>query len=378
MEMIVQVLQENLSKSLLIASRFTSPKAQLPILGNLLLSAKKNKLLISATNLESSVSLTIGAKVEKEGELTIPAKTISDLVNNLKDGQINLKVDKEKLIITCQDFVSEISGINAGDFPSIPQPTDTNFISLNKEFFFSSLNKTLFSVSIDETRPVLTGVLLILRNEELILVSTDGFRLSQKKIKIKNLNIQEELKVIIPKNALVELLKLGEQVEDVKMFFNKKENQVVFDIFNGILASRVIEGEFPDFERIIPKNAKVKVEVDREEFLRAIKLASVFAKDSANVVKLNIFENSLKISAESSQSGKQEMGLDIKTEFEDDTPKDKGFLIAYNYRFLEDFLLTAEEDVVKLEFSDPNSPGLFLDSKDPDYLHIIMPVRLQE
>lgn len=370
----VQILQETLSKNLLIATRFVSFKSQLPVLGNILLSAKDNKLLIVATNLESSICLSVGARVIKEGEITVPAKVITDLISHLKPGQVNIKVEKEKLSISSQGFNSEVVGMNANDFPSVPQILKGKPVVFPKEKFISSLDQVLFSVSTDETRPVLTGVLFIFRKGEIVLVSTDGFRLTQKRIKTDGFEFEEEKRLIIPKSTLSEILRLAGE-EEVSLSLDEKENQVVFGISDSVLASRIIEGDFPDFERIIPKDSKIKVNLDKEEFLRAVRLASVFARDAANVVKLHISQGEVKILAESSQSGRQETKLDAKVELGEE--KDS-FLIAYNYRFLEEFLDAIEGDEVRMEFSDANSPGLFLDTKDQNFLHIIMPVRLQE
>jgi len=374
--MIIQVLQENLSNAITTTSRFASIKAQLPVLANILLSAKKNKLIISATNLEMSVSLSIGAKVKKEGDVTIPARVINDLVNNLKPGQINLSSEKEKLIIKTSGFNSEISGMNSSDFPKIPQSISGKSIDLVREDFYKSLSQVLFSVSVDETRPVLTGVLVIMNKSGMIMVSTDGFRLSQKKLSLKSGEIREG-KMIIPRNTLSELLRLSDDEKNIKFLIDEKENQVMFGISDAVLSSRIIDGEFPDFKRIIPKESKINLNVDKEELLRAIKLASVFARESANVVKIAVKKDSLEVSAESSQSGSQVMEVDAKIQSDEVLPKD-GFVIAFNYRFLEDFLNAIEGEDVRIEFSEENSPGVFLDPKDKDFLHIIMPVRLND
>jgi DNA polymerase-3 subunit beta len=374
--MIIQVLQENLSNAITITSRFASVKAQLPVLANILLSAKKNKLIISATNLEMSVSLFVGAKVKSGGDITIPARVINDLVNNLKPGQINLSAKKERLSIKTSGFSSDISGMNSSDFPKVPQSIPGKALDLSREDFYSSLSQVLFSVSVDETRPVLTGVLVIMSKTGMVLVSTDGFRLSQKKLTLKNVDSKEG-KIIIPKNTLSELLRLSNDEKSIKFLIDEKENQVMFGISDAVLSSRIIDGEFPDFERIIPKESKISVNVDKEELLRAIKLASVFARDAANVVKLSVKKTSLEISAESSQSGSQVTEVDAKVKSDGPLPKE-GFEIAFNYRFLEEFLNAIEGEDVRIEFSQENSPGVFLDPKDKDFLHIIMPVRLND
>ena len=363
----LQCLQENLARTLTIVSRFTYPKVQLPVLANILLSAKKNTLLVSATNLETSICVSVGAKVDKEGEITVPARVVTEIISNLAMGQISLKAEKEQLSISAPNFESTLSGMNSSDFPLVPQEVSKDILAIPKDVFLDSLSCVLFSSSVDDTRPVLTGILLIIKKGEIVLVSTDGFRLSQKKIKVKT---DKEITMILPSTVLGELVRLPIEDEQIAFSFKKGENQVVFGFSGTVLTSRIIEGEFPDFEKILPKSSNVKVTLDKEELLRAVKLASVFARDAANVVKLTVKKDLLNISAESSRSGKQDARVEAKVEGE-------GIIIAFNYRFLEEFLNAVKGEEVRLEFSNPNAPGVFLDPKDPDFLHIIMPVRIQ-
>jgi DNA polymerase-3 subunit beta len=367
----LQVLQDKLSKGLSIASRFASQRAQLPVLGNILFTTKKNKLLLSSTNLEISVAISLGAQVEKDGQITIPSRTITDLVNNLPNEVVNLTGEKEKMFVKTENFESTVAGMNASDFPDIPQTAGKGSLNVSSEIFQKSLSQVLFAASVDETRPILTGVLFLFKKGSLTMVATDGFRLSQKKLSLKG--ITKSSKVINPKNALNELLRLVGDDEDVKFGVKKTDNQVVFVFDNITLSSRILEGEFPDFEKIIPKKSEIKINVDKQELLRAVKLASVFARDSANIVRLKVKKKSMDVSAESQQSGEQKTQLDVKVE--GDTGK--GFEIAFNYRFLEEFLGAIEGEDVELKFSDPSAPGVFLDPKDKEYLHLIMPVKTQ-
>lgn len=369
----LQVLQENLAKAVSFASRFTSSKAQLPVLGNILFSAKKTNLQVSSTNLEISTAISIGAQVKEEGELTIPGRVIAEIVTNLPSGPVNLESEKEQLTVTTSNFSSRVLGMNASDFPKIPQDIDKAAkFSLPKEEFLSGLSKVLFAASIDETRPTLTGILFIFEKETLSLIATDGFRLSQNKIKAGKVGFKG--RVILPKTGLSEISRLGGDVEEISFSFKDKESQAVFGVGNIVLATRIIEGDFPDYEKIIPKNPLYTISLDKEDLIRSVKLASVFARESANVVKLRLNDGSINISAESSQSGNQMTKVDAKVEGK---PPDD-FEIAFNYRFLEDLLLAISGEEVKMEFSDKNAPGVFTDPKDFDFLHLIMPVRIQE
>jgi len=365
----VSVLQENFAKSLSLASRFISTRTQLPVLGNILLVAKKTRLLVSSTNLEVSVACSIGANVEKEGEITVPGRTITDLVTNLPSEKITLEVEKEQLKIHTPTFESTLSGMNAADFPSVPAAVGKEgTLSLPRESFLGALAQVLFAASIDETRPILTGVLFVFQKGQLVLVATDGFRLSQKKIQVRAKGKEERL--VLPKSVLGELSRTAEG-EEILLSVNKKENQVLFGTEGVVLSSRVLEGEFPDYEKIIPKEGGTKIIIDKDELLRAVKLSSVFAREAANIVRINLGKDFLDVSAESSTSGSQKTRVDAKVEGE------AKLEIAFNYRFLEEFLHAVKAEEVDLELSGPSSPGIFKDPTDPAFLHLIMPVRIQ-
>jgi len=260
--------------------------------------------------------------------------------------------------------------MNASDFPSIPNPISSGAISFESKIFKNSLEKVLYAVSSDETRPALTGILVIADKDGLKLVATDGFRLSQVGLGVESKMLKKN--IIIPKNCLTEVERLLTEEGEFKLSLNDKDNQIVFEIGNAILTSRLIEGDYPDFERIIPKSSKINIDVDKEEFLKAVKLGGIFARDAANVVKLEVGEGYVDVLAESSRSGNQKTRVDAKVEKED---KEK-LLIAFNYKFLEDYLNSVEGENIGMGFNDANSPGTFTDPKDKNYLHIIMPVKL--
>jgi DNA polymerase-3 subunit beta len=366
----LQVLQEELVKNINIAQRFTSGRAQLPVLGNVMLEASGNKLYISATNLENSIYTSIGAKVEKDGEITVPVKILYDLISNLDSGNVELSSEKEVLEVLSGNFSSKITGVNTSDFPSIPKRIDKESLNLPFNLFKDSLNKILFSVSNDETRPILTGVLMLFKKNAVVFVSTDGFRLSKKMLGGKG--VASESKLIVPKGILTEIARLETENEDI--LISTKDGQVVFKVGSMILSSRVIEGDFPDYEKIIPKSSDIKINIDKQDFLRGIKLASVFARDSANIVKLVIENDGVVLNAESQAHGNQKNKVDAKVE---SSVKSAPLLeIAYNFRFIEEFLQIVTSDV-EITFTNSNSPGVFNDLSDSDLLHLIMPVRLQ-
>lgn len=368
----LQILQENLEKALGITSKFTNNKAQLPILGNILLSARKNKILISSTNLEISACVQVGAKIDEEGEISIPSKTILDLVLNLPKEAIDLESEKEQLKVSTSGFSSVVLGMDSTDFPKVPSLVDEkNSLTFIKKELVDALNKVSFATSTDETRPILTGVLFVLKNNNLSLVATDGFRLSQKHIVLTE-NKGGNKTVVIPKNILVEIGRNVFGGENIVFDLEDTEKQVVFGLEDTVLTSRILEGDYPDFEKIIPKGSTIKVYVDKEELLRAVKLASIFARESANVVKIKILKDSLKIYGESGQTGNQETKIDAKVERNDSND----FEIAFNYRYLEDFIHSVVGEEILMEFINSTSASVFKDTSDNNYLHLIMPVKI--
>ncbi len=367
----LQILQENLNQALLTTSRFSNSKAQLPVLGNVYFSAKGSKLQVASTNLEVSVSLKIAAKIEEEGEITIPGRTISEIISNLTAGNITFTSEKEQISLTKDTFHSRLSGMNAADFPKVVDTLPKEGIfEISIKDLSEGFSKVFFATASDETRPILTGILLIFSKSSLTLVATDGFRLSQKKIKqeVKS----EDRRIVIPKNSLSEAIKIFEKEDKFNLSYQESQNQVLFGVGDSVLASRVIDGNFPDFEKIIPKETKIKVNVDREDFLRAVKLSSVLARESANIIKIKLNKDSLSIKAESSTSGEGESSVEAKVEGDV-----KDFEIAFNFRFLEEFIHSCGSTDIQMEFIDGDSAGIFRDSGDLDYLHLIMPVKIQ-
>ncbi len=370
------VSRKSLVDALSIATRFTTSKAQLPILGNVLLESKSNKLNISATNLEMSISLSIAAKIEKEGSITVPSKIIYEVVSNLNSESVDLSVEKEQLFIKSSGFSSKLLGINTSDFPRVPSSVSASVSEIEPAVLSSVLPKVVYAISSDETRPTLTGVLVLFEENRLSLVATDGFRLSKYTIALKNR--EKGTKVILPKGILAEL---GRLIKKEKLLFEyrKEDKQVVFQIGSVFLSSRVIEGDFPDYEKIIPSASKLRISVDKNDLLQSVKLAGVFARTSSNVVNFTVGEKTLKLVAESSQSGSQESVVDVKVECDDkDLFSEKGeFVIAFNCEFVENYLNSVDGNDLEIGFNDVNSPGVFLDTKDKNLVHLIMPVRLQ-
>ena len=395
----VSILQENLNKGLSITSRIISSKTILPILNNILISTEEGKLKLTATNLETGINIWLPAKKEKTGKFTVPAKDITEFISSLPAGKIELKKRQEKLQLVSGSYKAVFNGMSAAEFPNVPSLKDKTISSKNlKKFkidvkeFINIVNGICFAAAIDETRPILTGVRLSCIGKKIQFVATDGYRLSLKKIKLdKEVNIPT---LIIPAKTLVEVAKIikgeGELKKNKKLQITiiKEVKQIIFSFNNIEVVARLIEGEFPDFTKIIPEKGNTRVFIDRESFDKAVKSSSIFARRSANIIKLKILtegqlsskeksstigagQAKLKVMANAPEIGENEIQLEVKV-------NGKETNIAFNYRFLQDFISSFDDELFILELSGSLKPGLFKIEKDPSFFHIIMPVRLQE
>ncbi len=368
----VSLLQENFSKALGIVSRSIAPKAALPVLSNVVLATDKGRLKLSATNLESGINLWLGAKVEKEGSIAIPAKVLTEYVSSLPPEKISLQVKENTLFLASSGNKANFSGGPVADFPKIVSFPGKSDLVFKKSDFSEKLNQVIFAAASDEGRPVLTGILLRVDKNGLSLVATDGYRLSVKKIRTEKGSLKED--ILIPARALLEVARISQekndQAEEIKMALTKDKNQVVFSLSGVDYSSRLIDGEFPEFERIVPESSKIKAEFDQEEFYRAVKIAAIFAREQANVVKLGLDKDKIVVSAESPQVGANETEIEAKVS--------GGKLeIAFNCRFLLDLLGAVSAEEMVLEASEALSPGVFKLKKDSSFFHLIMPVRIQ-
>lgn len=368
-KMKLSVLQENLVKGLSIVSRLATSKTQLPVLANILLITEKGKLKLSATDLETGINFYLGAKIEKEGAITIPAKVLFEFISSLSADKVNLETKGDSLQILSGNSKAEINGIGAAEFPKIPGFSGKPTLSFAVETFKEMVDQVAFAAATDEGRPVLTGVRVAVENNNLVLAATDGYRLSVKEL--KDLKAGELKKVlIIPARTLQEVSRIKEEGR-VKILLMKKGNQMIFGFEDVEVVTRLIEGEFPAFEKIIPQEKKTSLIAEREELLKAVKIAAIFARETANIVKFSILNSQFSISANGPQVGSNESVVEAKIEGEENK-------IAFNFRYLLDFLSSIISEEIIFEMTGPLNPGVFKSKGDPSLLHIIMPVRVQE
>lgn len=372
----LSILQENLSQGLVIASRSVATRAQLPVLGNVLLGTDKGRLKLSATNLETGINLWLGAKIEKEGAISIPAKILTEFVSSLPAGRVEIESRENTLYLTSGSYEASFVGLAANEFPTVPSMKTKAVLKFESSLLSSAINQTALAAAQDEGRPILTGVLLKSQNKELTLVATDGYRLSLKKLKkVVGIEKVKEFKkgLVLPARTLLEVARVATEETEGKigLAVTPKASQVIFAVDDIEIVSRLIEGNFPDFEKIIPDKGKTKALVEREELTRAVRIASIFARESANIVKFSLQKGNLEVSANTAQVGDNKSRVEAKIEGE--TGK-----IAFNSRYLLDFLNIVGADQISFEMTGSLNPGVFKPVGDDSYLHIIMPVRVQK
>jgi DNA polymerase-3 subunit beta len=290
----LQVTQENLTRALGAVARVANSRGTLPILANVLVKTSNNRLSLSATNLDIAITQYIGAKVEQEGSITVPARLMQEFISSLPSGVINLELDETKLKISTDQYHSTVNGILADDFPVMPAITSGKSVKLDGKLLKKGLQQVVFAASNDESRPVLTGVLLHSVEGKLYLAATDSYRLAEKEIG----KTKEEVNLLVPATALNDLLRvLGDEVEEVTVTYD--EQQILFNVGDVELVARLLEGKYPDYRKLIPSSFGVTVELKKADLLNVTKVSSLFARESAGSVTIKVDEIAQELSIRS-------------------------------------------------------------------------------
>ncbi len=364
------ILQQDLLPALSSVSRSCGVRSTLPVLANILLEAEGNTLKLSATNLEIGVVKSVKAKITEAGSVSVPAKTLLEIVSSLPQESIEIHSSEDQLKIATSKFSGTLNGISSNEFPSIPLSSE-NTVQVETKAIKEGLPSISFAAASDEGRPILTGILTEIKKNTLELVATDGFRLAHK---TTTLSGKEEVsfRSLIPRRTFEEVVRLineEPELECIEIATSENQNQMIFKLNQTLVSSRLIEGQFPAWDKIIPTEFKNRVMVDRAELLKAVKLASVFAKDSANVVKVQTLPKGLKLTSEAKELGTQESELEASVEGEE-------LMVAFNSRYMVDALSNCSASQVALEFSGNLSATLIKPIGEEGLEYVIMPVRL--
>lgn len=362
--------QEKLNKGINIVGRIVSPRGTLPVLNNILFQTDNGRLKISATDLEIGINTWIGAKIEHDGAISIPSRIISDYISTNNDETINLELEDTTLYLKSDKYQAHIKGIESSEFPLIPEVKKEPQVVIKSKDLKDLISHVVFSAAIDETRPVLTGILLQIKDNKLKLVATDSYRLAEKTLNLEKKS-KEDVNIIIPARTMNELSRILSQDDD-QVTIKIGENQIHFSFSDTQLVSRLIEGSFPDYEQIIPKKSDTKTTIKVKDFANAIKMASFFARESANNIKLKISKGkNIEVIAISPQVGDNISTTSAKTE-------GKEIEIAFNAKFILDALNVIKEDEIIIETIDKSSPAIIKPLKDKSYIYLIMPLRVEE
>lgn len=360
----LQVTQENLNKALSSVARVANTRGTLPVLANVLIKTVNNRLSVAATNLDIAITHYIGTKVEEEGSITVPARLMQDFVSSLPAGVITLDLDDYKLNMATDQYQSVINGVSAEEFPVMPAISNGKAWTVSGPQFKKSLQQVVMAASSDEARPVLTGVLLHVVDDKIYMAATDSYRLAEKQLEVNG----EAVEMLVPVSAMQDLLRLvGDFDGDVSI--TSDEQQVLFQVGDVELVARLIEGKYPDYRKLIPASFATTATLKRADLLNVTKVSSLFARESAGSITINVDESAQHISIRSiaSQLGENTATAEAKVT--------GSGTITLNSRYLLDALHALGGDEVVFSFNGKLEPTVIRDPAASDYTHIIMPLK---
>jgi DNA polymerase-3 subunit beta len=368
-------IQSNLRKGLATVSRAVATRSTIPETQNVLIATDNGRLKLTATNLEIAITTWIGAQIEEEGSVTIPARMLSDFINTLPDKKVDIETVPNPigLKIHCANFDAQMNGIDPENYPPIPNISDGPKISISSNDFKSSLSRVRFAVATDESRPALTGVKVDVKDKQFTLASADGFRLAIESGSCES-SVDEDVSVIVPGRTMNEIFSLlGTDSGMLDMTVTEQKSQALFKFGDVEVVTQLIQGNFPDYERLIPSEKGTTCRVNREDLLQATNAASVFARDGSGIIRMvsdDTDDGSVRIMSQAEELGSNESRVKASIEGEETR-------IAFNSKFLNEILSVLDGEEVEIETMSPSSPGVFRSAANSGYLHIIMPMFVQ-
>ncbi|MFA5776480.1 MAG: DNA polymerase III subunit beta [Patescibacteria group bacterium] len=377
----IKCTQENLSKGLSVVNKAVSAKISLPILGNILFDAKNGVLTLSSSNLETSISASFNAVVEENGAVAVPARMFTEFITNLPAESLEIFTEKNNIKLICGESGAEVCSakfacMSAEDFPTMPTVKKGVRVNLNNKEFSLAVLYSSFCAAVGDSRPALTGVLLKKEGENLAVVATDGYRLTEKNISLSGDSSESaDFSLLVPAKTLAEAVRIFLSLgEDIGLTYSESENLAVFECGQVLVAIRILDGEFPDYKRIIPTNFTLTAHSKNADLWQAIKTVSVFAKDAKegnSLLRVSLDPvGECIVSSSSQQSG--EGSAKIKMEVESPQPVS----LAFNSKYLLDFFNSVKSEDLDIYSAGEASPCVFKSPQINDFLHLIMPVKL--
>ena len=397
----VSCLQENLSRGLSIVGRAVATRTTLPITQNVLISTDQSRLKLAATNLEIAISTWIGAQIEEEGSITVPARLLTEFVSSLPPERIDLaqppdrdesvgedpdSEDEESIestsarqtnvAIKCARFEAEINGTAAEDFPPVPTVESGVVGKIDPKLLHDAIEYVVFAAATEDSRPVLTGIKVEISGDSFTFAAADGFRLAVYKGTLIE-SASEDVNFIVPARTLQEVNRLiGSQEDPIEFTVTPSKSQALFRLNNIEVVTQLIQGTFPNYTQLIPQSYKTRAVVRLDEFVRATRAASIFARDGSGIVRLQVMggveDGTGKVSILSRAEEMGENQSEIDAQVEGGEAK-----IAFNSKYLTDVLAVLEENDVALETTTPSSPGVLRPVGNDRYLHVVMPMFVQ-
>jgi DNA polymerase-3 subunit beta len=371
----VTCLQENLAKGLGIVGRAVATRSTYPVLANVLLATENGRLKLSATNFEVAITCWLGANVETDGAITVPARTLADLVNNLPPDQVTLIVDEQTqtMNIACRRVEANIKGIDYNEFPLMPDVDSENRIKMETAVLKEMINQVTFAAATDDTRPTLTGIHTTFDGDEIKMAATDGFRLSVRRSKLAG-HVETPFEVIIPARSLNELARVAsDEQEFVYISLPDGRNQIVFDMESILVIVQLVEGAFPDYSAVLPTSHRTRTVLNTAEFVKACKMADIFAREASHTARVRIEPGDeitpghTTITATSTETGDNVAQLDANIDGE-------SVEIAFNVKYMTDVLNVLNTPQVALETTSAMEPGVIKPVGRDDFTHVIMPM----
>src|SRR3990170_366751 len=374
----ISCLQENLAKGLSIVGRAVATRSTLPQASHVLLASDEGRLKLVGTNLEIAATCWIGAQVEEEGAVTVPARLLTDFVTSLPNERIDLSLAPRtrQLNLNCARNEASMAGMDAADFPPVP-PVDEGFrLNLDPKAWRTAVEHVEFAAAADDTRPVLTGIHTLLEDSEITFAAADGFRLAVYKLALEH-EVSEKVEVIIPARAMRELTRLLADEEDpVELAFNAARSQVLFRLKTVEMVATLVQGTFPNYSQLIPASYTTRALIDMRQFLQETRIAGIFARDGSGIVRIqlqpgeDVAPGKMIVSARAEEIGEHRGEMDVKIEGESSK-------IAFNSKYLQEVLQVLDCSQVALETSTPSSPGVLRPVGVENYVHVVMPMFVQ-
>jgi len=351
-----------------IVSRAINTRSTLPVLNNVLIKCEQKQLKLATTNLEIAIETALEADIKEEGIITIPVKLMLNYISLLEDEEVEISTE-DSLVLKFKSENSNtiINGIDPKEFPLIPQIKEETSFKIKNNELQDLISKTVFASAMDEIKPVLAGILFKIENKKVYVVATDSYRLVEKITNSKETN--KDIQIIIPSKTVLELSRIIQKIPNKEINIKIANNQITFETEGIYLTSRLIEGKYPDYKQIIPEKSETLVEVDTTEFIKTVKRVNLFAKESANSVKMEVKKDRILIIADTAQIGREEASIKVKTIGEEKK-------IAFNAQFLLDALMNVGEETVVMGINTELSPVILRPKSEDDYLHIIMPLKI--